>query len=90
MVRFNPGKRHKLFTKKTQRIMERTYAKMIEELAAEIEKKDGTEHVLNCLHSLVEISKDYLEAKQEGNLELQKKIKRTLRESFEYLVINLG
>lgn len=47
MVRFNPEKRHKLFTKKiTQRIMERTYAKMIEELGAEIEKKDGTEHVL--------------------------------------------
>lgn len=70
--------------------MERTYAKMIEELAAEIEKKDGTKSVLDDLHSLVEISNDYLEAKQEGDLDLQKKIKRTLRESFEYLVINLG
>lgn len=70
--------------------MERTYAKMIEELAAEIEKKDGTKDVLDCLHSLVDISNDYLEAKQEGDLDLQKKIKRTLRESFEYLVINLG
>lgn len=68
----------------------KTYAKMIGELAAEIEKKDGTKDVLNCLHSLVEISNDYLEAKQEGDLELQKKIKRTLRETFEYLVINLG
>ena len=70
--------------------MERTYAKMIEELAAKIEKKDGTEHVLNCLHSLVEISNDYLEAKQEGDLDLQKNIKKVLRETFEYLVINLG
>lgn len=70
--------------------MKRTYAKIIEELAAKIEEKDGTKDVLDCLHSLVEISNDYLEAKQDGDLDLQKKIKRTLRESFEYLVINLG
>ena len=40
--------------------MQRTYAKMIEELAAKIEKKDGTRDVMNCLHSLVDISNDYL------------------------------
>ena len=56
--------------------MERTYAKMIEELAAEIEKKDGTKDVLDCLHSLVDISNDYLKAKQEGDLDLQKNIKK--------------
>ena len=70
--------------------MERTYAKMIEELAAKIEKKDGTEHVLNCLHSLVEISNDYLEAKEKGDSELQRGIKNALRETFEYLLINLA
>ena len=70
--------------------MERTYAKMIEELAAEIEKKDGTKAVLDCLHSLVDISNDYLKAKQEGDLDLQKNIKKVLRETFEYLVIHLG
>ena len=70
--------------------MQRTYAKMIEELAAKIEEKDGTRDVMNCLHSLVDISNDYLEAKQEGDLYLQKKIKKVLRETFEYLVINLG
>ena len=90
MVRFNPGKRHKLFTKNTQRIMERTYAKMIEGLAAKIEKKDGTKDVLNNLHSLVDISNDYLEAKEKGNLDLQKVLKKVLRETFEYLVISLG
>ena len=78
------------YSLKTQRIMQRTYAKMIEELAAKIEKKDGTRDVMNCLHSLVDISNDYLEAKQEGDLYLQKKIKKVLRETFEYLVINLG
>ena len=30
----------------------KTYAKMIEELAAEIEKKDDTRNVLNSLHTL--------------------------------------
>lgn len=68
----------------------KTYARMIEELATEIEKKDGTKDVMNCLHSLVDISNDYLEAKQEGLLGLQKNIKKSLRETFEYLVINLG
>ena len=53
----------------------KTYAKMIEELAAEIEKKDDTRNVLNSLHTLAYNSNKYLEAKQEGNLELQKKIK---------------
>ena len=67
-----------------------TYAKMIEELATKIEKKDDTRNVLNSLHTLAYNSNKYLEAKQEGDLDLQKKIKRTLRESFEYLVINLG
>ena len=70
--------------------MGKTYAKMIEELAAEIEKKDGTEYVLDDLHSLVEISKDYLEAKGKGDSELQRGIKNALRETFEYLLINLA
>ena len=70
--------------------MEENYAKMIEELAAEIEKKDGTKDVLDSLCSLVYISNDYLEAKQDGNLDLQKRTKKVLREAFEYLVIHLG
>lgn len=70
--------------------MEETYARMIEKLAAEIEKKDGTKDVLDSLCSLVYISNDYLEAKQYGNLELQKRTKKVLREAFEYLIINLG
>ena len=70
--------------------MQRTYAKMIEELAAKIEEKDGTKYVLISIRTLVDISNDYLEAKQEGDLYLQKKIKKVLRETFEYLVINLG
>ena len=70
--------------------MKRTYVKMIEELASEIEKKDGTKDVLYYLCSLVYISKDYLEAKQDGNSELQKRTKKALREAFEYLIINLG
>ena len=70
--------------------MKRTYVKMIEELASEIEKKDGTKDVLNCLHSLVDITNDYLEAKGKGDYELQRGIKNALRETFEYLLINLA
>ena len=70
--------------------MEENYVKTIEELAAEIEKKEGTKDVLDSLCSLVYISNDYLEAKQDGNLDLQKRTKKVLREAFEYLVINLG
>lgn len=68
----------------------KTYAKMIQELVKGIEKKEGTEHVLDDLHSLVEISKDYLEAKEKGDSELQRGIENALRETFEYLLINLA
>ena len=40
--------------------MQRTYAKMIEELAAKIEEKDGTKYVLISIRTLVDISNDYL------------------------------
>lgn len=48
------------YSLKTQRIMQRTYAKMIEELAAKIEEKDGTKYVLISIRTLVDISNDYL------------------------------
>ena len=65
----------------------KTYAKMIEELAAKIEEKDGTKDVLISIRTLVDITNAYLDAKQKGQ---KKALKAGLRETFRYFLINLG
>ena len=83
-------KNQKEYSLKRKKNETQTFIRMISELAPRIAAKNDGEKVMDCLHSLADISNDYLDAKNDGNSELQSEIEKVLKQTFDFLLKYLG